>query len=267
VSAHRLNPVLGFYSWQSQRLVRVPVLAPMLVCVLEGEKRVRSASGEWVCQAGQWLVLPAVQEVEMVNQPDPHTRRYRAWCHSIPHDWLTRWLAHFGAALPSLPRQTMPVFQPSPAAADAFTRFHTLCTAENGVLQQARMEHAWQGLMLELAADGKGASLFVASHGAVRDQVIALLAFDPAHTWSVGEMAARLAFSEATLRRRLAQEGTSFSGLLADVRMERALGLVNDRVVPLLQVALACGYTSPSRFSAAFRQRFGIAPSALRQVA
>jgi len=33
---------------------------------------------------------------------------------------------------------------------------------------------------------------------------------------------------------------------------------------PLKQVAMACGYQSPSRFAARFRQRFGTLPSELR---
>ncbi|MCP9758333.1 AraC family transcriptional regulator [Aquitalea sp. S1-19] len=267
MSLHRLNPVLGFYSWQQQRLARVPVLSPMLICVVEGEKRVGSATGEWVCQAGQWLVLPGAQEVEMQNRPDPHTRHYRAWCHSIPRDWLARWLAHYGTALPARLPQSTPVFRPSVAATEAFSRFHALSVPDGMPLHAVRMEHAWQGLMLALAADGRGSALFSVAHGTVRDQVLALLAFDPAHGWSVDEMAGRLAMSAATLRRRLSQEDSSFSALLADVRMERALGLVSSSALPLLQVAHACGYSSPSRFSAAFRQRFGVAPRALRQAA
>ena len=41
--------------------------------------------------------------------------------------------------------------------------------------------------------------------------------------------------------------------------------VVNSGNQPLSDVAAACGYLSPSRFTAAFRQRFGVTPSQLRQ--
>jgi len=34
--------------------------------------------------------------------------------------------------------------------------------------------------------------------------------------------------------------------------------------LPINQIALDCGYQSPSRFSVRFRKRFGISPSAIR---
>jgi len=45
-----------------------------------------------------------------------------------------------------------------------------------------------------------------------------------------------------------------------DIRLDRARGLVTQTDMPVLEVALACGFFSPEHFSRAYRLRFGIAP-------
>ncbi len=59
--------------------------------------------------------------------------------------------------------------------------------------------------------------------------------------------------------RKLAAEGRSFRQLLAQVRLSHALNLLQQGLTPL-EVALACGYDSPSRFAARFKQEFGLTP-------
>lgn len=73
-----------------------------------------------------------------------------------------------------------------------------------------------------------------------------------------------MAVSEATLRRRLAADGTTFGDVLADVRMTQALGLLQTTSLPINRIALDVGYACPSRFAQRFRARFGITPSAIR---
>ena len=51
----------------------------------------------------------------------------------------------------------------------------------------------------------------------------------------------------------------SFRQLLAQVRMSHALTLLQQGLSPL-EAALACGYDSPSRFAARFKQEFGLTP-------
>ena len=59
----------------------------------------------------------------------------------------------------------------------------------------------------------------------------------------------------------------SFSRTLAILRVEEAHKLlVEQPELPVLQVAQACGYRSPSRFAGLFRARFGLIPSATRPV-
>jgi AraC-like DNA-binding protein len=45
--------------------------------------------------------------------------------------------------------------------------------------------------------------------------------------------------------------------------MSHALNLLQQRLTPL-EVTLACGYDSPSRFAARFKQEFGLTPHQYR---
>ena len=45
-----------------------------------------------------------------------------------------------------------------------------------------------------------------------------------------------------------------------DIRLDRARGLVTQTEMPVWEVALACGFSSPEHFSRAYKSRFGLAP-------
>ena len=83
----------------------------------------------------------------------------------------------------------------------------------------------------------------------------------------LADVAQRLGMSEATLRRRLANEGASFRELLGNIKMMRALTLLQTSPLGVAQVAYAVGYESPARFAAKFRAHFGCTPSDVRKAA
>ncbi|SFU15421.1 AraC-type DNA-binding protein [Kosakonia arachidis] len=92
-----------------------------------------------------------------------------------------------------------------------------------------------------------------------------LISSDASHTWNIKHVASQLGMSEATLRRKLTAENTSFSKLIADVRMCRALTLLQVTDLSVTQIALEVGYESPSKFSSRFRHRFGFGPGQVRE--
>lgn len=260
-----MSPVtlLSIVAYRHQRLARVPLLGPTLIAVQEGHKRLLTTNGEIVCHTGQWIALPGGQEVELINQP-ADGGCYRALCLGQPRPWLERFLLHWGERLPAPPWPGETIFTPDERALQALADLQALPAMSNDALADAHAEHVWQGLMLTLAAQRQAWPLFAPPRQGTREQVLALFTFDPGRDWNPREVASRLAMSEATLRRRLAAQSTSFSALLADARMERALALINGSRQPLGDIAHTCGYQSPSRFAAAFRRRFGLTPSALR---
>jgi len=96
------------------------------------------------------------------------------------------------------------------------------------------------------------------------ERVRRLIGPSPQADWTVERIAAAFATSASTLRRRLAQEGETVGQCLRDVRLETGLVLLQSSTLQVSEVAARCGYGSHSRFSAAFRERFGFAPSHLR---
>lgn len=75
-------------------------------------------------------------------------------------------------------------------------------------------------------------------------------------------VASDLGMSGRTLRRRLAEEGTSYQALLDEVRESLALEMLGTGRLPVEDVALRLGYAEASSFIHAFRRWRGTTPAA-----
>jgi AraC-like DNA-binding protein len=91
-----------------------------------------------------------------------------------------------------------------------------------------------------------------------------LIETDPSHRWRVSEVAGRFAMSEATFRRWLAKSGYGFSKIVLSARLEKGLTLLQTTDLQISQIALECGFSTPSHFADSFKKRFGIKPMAIR---
>jgi len=81
---------------------------------------------------------------------------------------------------------------------------------------------------------------------------------------SATDVARRLHLSPRTLKRKLAEQHTTFSTILDDVRRQRALLLLDNRDLAVADVATRLGYTEVPNFSRAFRKWTGTTPAAYR---
>jgi AraC family transcriptional regulator len=52
---------------------------------------------------------------------------------------------------------------------------------------------------------------------------------------------------------------------LLNLRLENALRMMKERSIPLIDVAVACGFSSHTHFTKAFRSKFGVLPSQFRR--
>ncbi len=93
-----------------------------------------------------------------------------------------------------------------------------------------------------------------------------LIETDLSHSWRSNEVAEHFAISESTMRRWLAKSRQSFSKILQNTRLEHGLSLLQSTDIPISEIALDCGFKTPSHFSDSFRKRFGIKPSEIRKV-
>jgi AraC-like DNA-binding protein len=76
------------------------------------------------------------------------------------------------------------------------------------------------------------------------------------------DVAVELDTHPRTLRRRLAEEGTSFRALLNEARSAVAVDLLRNVGLTVEEVSKRLGYTEVSTFSHAFKRWYGVAPSA-----
>jgi len=79
------------------------------------------------------------------------------------------------------------------------------------------------------------------------------------------ELAAELVgTSPRSLRRRLAEEGTSWLTLVGDLRFARAAARLREDRASIREVAEELGYSDAAHFRRFFRSRAGVPPSAWR---
>ncbi|MFY9918032.1 MAG: helix-turn-helix domain-containing protein [Mycobacterium sp.] len=87
----------------------------------------------------------------------------------------------------------------------------------------------------------------------------------PGEMPSLDAVAASLHLHPRTLRRRLAEEGTSFRALTNDVRAALATELLSQVGLTVEQVARRLGYAETAAFNHAFVRWFGLAPNEYRR--
>ncbi len=79
---------------------------------------------------------------------------------------------------------------------------------------------------------------------------------------SIGDIARKNALSQRQLERLFQQHsGITPVRYYLDVRLDRARGLVTQTELPIVDIAVACGFSGSAQFSKAYRRRFANTPS------
>jgi AraC-like DNA-binding protein len=99
--------------------------------------------------------------------------------------------------------------------------------------------------------------------GVLPSQIRTLLADDASR--SLEDVAKKLRVSPRTLKRKLAERGTTFSEIRDDLRRQRALLLLDNRALSIGDIALRLGYSELPNFTRAFRKWTGQTPQAYRE--
>jgi AraC-like DNA-binding protein len=246
--------LLNFYARRKQRMAAVPFGDFIVARIRAGQKRLADGTRRAAVDVGHYLVVTPGMLLNVENLP-ASDGPYVSSCVAVSRELLLEKQWSTDAA-----PVTWAVLPPSPALDQSFAH------AELGLQQQlpqAVLVHRVRELLEAL--DLSGFRPVPMQAPAVAERVRMLLAETPNKAWQAEELAAQLAMSVATLRRKLAAENTSFRTVLEEVRLARALTLIQTTSQPLKRIAEDCGYLSPSRFAARFRMRFGTLPSELRE--
>lgn len=84
---------------------------------------------------------------------------------------------------------------------------------------------------------------------------------------TIDDLSKRFLLNPTTLKKAFKEVyGTSLASHMKQHRMEKAANLLTDTKMSISQVALAVGYESQSRFTASFKEAYGILPTAYRRL-
>jgi AraC-like DNA-binding protein len=246
--------LLHYHARRRQYMAAVPFGDFVVARIQAGQKRIADGARRAAIQPDHYLVVTPGMLLNVENLP-ASDGPYLSSCVAVSRELLLekQWSTDTKPI-------TWAVLPPSPALDQSFAH------AELGLQQQlpqAVLVHRVRELLEAL--DLSGFRPVPMQAPAVAERVRMLLAETPDKAWQAEEMAAQLAISVATLRRKLVAEDTSFRALLEEVRLARALTLIQTTSQPLKRIAEDCGYRSPSRFATRFRMRFGTLPSELRE--
>lgn len=231
--------LFSFVTHQRERIAGAAFSRLSIVVIVEGSKQVVSMGRQMRFAAGTILVLPSGWRGDVVNDPDPQTGAYRAIFIDFP-DALVRIAENAFPPSRQPPRLDLPL---DAMAADAIRHAGDGITAGN--LPTALIEHRVLEILLVLGQRGA----LPARSDSTSDTVRALVRWQPERAWTADMIAAEIGTSNATLRRRLALEGTSLRATLAAERVALAEAMLQQGGVSMREAALATGYRSPRRFA------------------
>lgn len=245
----------------AQHLRRVMCWSPLLMRVRRGQKILIDGEHRQQAGPGQLVAVPAGTELELMNLPEAgaYVCEVLQFAPALLQHCRD---SHAGVFAGLLARPDPALICPLDALPARL--WDEVFAAASQQEPDELLQHRAEGLLLALALAGHGGSLFIDRSAALTRRVQQMLLLQPGRDWTVDDLAVALGVGASTLRRQLAQEGTSFRELLEQVRLNSALALLQGSRQPVARIAEQCGYASPSRFAVRFRSRFGMSPQELR---
>lgn len=236
---------------------RLYIESPILIYVERGSKIVRWSGGEYLISPGEAIAVAGGQSLDIINrlaQDGSYQAHWLVW-----DEALIQSNAEANTHLAAI-RYAQPITGEGKHFAESFKR--AIEAVIDSTVPDRVARHRVQELLTWVGVTGGRFEPPRLPTMAIK--VRQLIASDLANDWSALDVASTFALSEATLRRRLAEEGTTFSRLLIDARMTLALQLLQSSAQTVMQIALCVGYQTPSQFAVRFRDRFGFPPTAVR---
>lgn len=245
-----------------QAIRALPILQHCLILVREGCKQMAGDGLTIRLETGDAALLHAGSRPDIGNLPDPDSGRYRALALTFGPQAVMAFHQHYPSL--AVTRDRVPGLWQA-CAGDAALTAAALHAAQGLADESVSDRLACHRCMEVLAAMAeRGLHLPPAGDEGIAAKVQSLVAARPHLPWSAADSAQSLGISQATLRRRLAAENTSFRAIVAEMRLTHGLMLLQTSTAGIVEIALDSGYESPSRFAARFRERFGMSPSQLR---
>lgn len=245
---------------QHYRLRAVEAEEDCLITVLSGEKRIHTPYRMQSVMAGQAVVFARGCVVDIENIPTPQGA------------YLAKIMSFSDASISLFSNNEARVSSPNyvegfeklvfdPSLAESFDHAFKALNGQETLSESIR-EHRAQEVLLALSGRGFEFAADLPMSWATR--VRRLVRERPAENWNSKHVARAFHLSPSSLQRRLVGECKSLAACVREARLEMAMGLLQTTRKAVYEIAQSCGYSSSSKFSAAFRKRYGVQPTQLR---
>ncbi|MEM7208881.1 MAG: AraC family transcriptional regulator [Pseudomonadota bacterium] len=245
-------PFSVYCSLKEQRMLNVPVIKPLLIAVLSGNKSL-GADDELLCPAGSFVFLSNTPTIAMRNIPSDS--EYFALLIEFDYSDFE--------CLEHRSYETTTYFQGAIKSRLIFTlqQFVEWSAFSSPELWHIRRKEILQ-VIASLGFEQVGS---VMKPPTLSHKIHTIISSDLASDLDAGVISSMLAMSESTLRRKLSAEGDKFQDIKDRVKLGHGLHLVQTSVHSIGHIAAVCGYSSQSRFTDKFKQLFNITPTELRK--
>jgi AraC-like DNA-binding protein len=257
-----LGAAIEIHATIPQIIREVPIINHCIIMVQDGYKEIAAAGKTISMAAGDLILLHAGSRPNIGNYPNPASGHYRARGLAFGPQSIQAFQHQYPALAAKHPRTAAPWEMRTGDTPLAATVLHAAEGLGHGHVSEQIARHRCVEVLVAMAE--RGLYLPRPDDELTSTKVQALIASRPGIPWSAADAARALGVSEATLRRHLAAEARSFRQIVSDVRLSQGLHLVQTTTTGIVHIALECGYESPSRFTARFKERFGVSPSELR---
>jgi len=252
VEDHSL-PFSVYSSVKEQRLLNVPIINPLFIAVLDGDK-VLGKKGEVVCHAGDFIFLSDSPAINMRNIPKKN--EYFALLiefEQVDFVGISIENAQFG--------KDFSVGVISIELEKCLQQFVEWSLYSPKTMWSLRKKEILQ-LLCHM---GHPEILAMTASHKLGQKVSVILSKQPSIDVSMPALCQQLGMSESTLRRKLNAEGSTVQAIKDQVKLGLGLHLLQTTKHSIMFIAEQCGYQSQSRFTSRFKGRFGLTPSELRK--
>ncbi len=239
-----------------QTASRAAVL-PALCRVKRGSKVIVQGESRVLATPQQLIVLPADVELEVINQPE--NGLFCSDLLSLTPELLTRFKTRYLSEPP--PGRLTSLC--APVTTELAFMWQSVLQAVREGLSVALQQHQTMGLLLALYEAGYAGPLLVERQQDLSAQVRQLIMLSPAQAWSVSRV--------AKCSSRRVHAAPSAAAGIAEFSPDRRGGADGPRPGqlqttsrPIGEIAQNSGYQSGSRFTARFRQHYGLLPKHVR---